>query len=1421
MAPLLLSLMFLATGCSDQGVTAVNASPKALITSHADGDVVHEGDELTFVGVVSDPDQAATELRAVWSLGGQEICGADAPTVDGSTACVATVGPDDTTVSLAVTDPGGAAGVMGVTLQVVPTGAPTVSITAPDADGVYYSDQALALEGVVADEEDAPSDLVVWWESSLDGTLPADASAGADGTVATTGFLSAGQHVLSLKAQDGTDKIGSDSVALTVGPPNTAPTCEILAPTSGSTGAEGALVTFEALVSDPDVTADSLGLSWASDKDGELGTGTPTSTGEVTLATSALSLATHTVSLRVTDDVGATCVDQVTYTVGSAPTVKLVAPTSGEVVNQGAALTFQAEVGDTEDSPTALALSWDSSVDGVFSSQGADSGGLAQFVSSELSAGEHVLTLTVTDTSGMYATALVTFTVNALPSAPTVTLSPDPATTGDTLVATATGSSDPDGSGTVTYAYAWYEAGSLSSASTGATFAATDTTRDLTYRVVVTPSDGTGEGTAGEAELTIANSDPVVDTPVIDPTSGVTTATTLACSASATDPDGDTPAVTFAWSNGSTSLGVSDSLTLTASKAAPGDSITCTATATDDQTAQVSASTAVTVDNTDPTVDSVSISPSTGVTTSSALTCSASASDDDGDSPTLAYLWSIGATTVGTGSTLSLGPTTSAPGDTVTCTATATDGASGTATDSTSVTVDNTAPSVDSVTISPASGVTTRSTLACSATASDPDLETPTLGYAWTQGSMTLGTSAALSLDPSTTGPGDTVTCTVTATDATGDTDSASDSVTVDNSAPSITGVSLSPDPALAADTLSCTYTGWSDPDGDSDASTLAWDVDGTPVGSAATLAGAFVGGEVVTCTVTPSDGSDSGTPLSASLTIDNTAPVLDDVTLGPAPAYEGDTLTCTPGTTADDDGETPTFSYGWDVDGVDTGETGDTLSSTAFDRDETVTCTVTPHDASASGTAVASNSLLVSNTPPVVTSVTVTPTDPSATDTLSCSWSGFSDADGDSDVSTVAWTVNGSSVGTGTTLSTTLSTGDDITCTVTPHDGTDGGTAASDTVSVANAPPVVDSLSLSPSSPDTDDTLTASVSTSDPDGDSVTVTYAWFVDGTELSETSSTLDGGSWFAKDQVVEVQVTPDDGADAGTTVADSVTVVNTAPTAPSVIITPDVPTVGTDDLVCEVDSASTDADGDSLTYAMAWTVDGLTYAAGGGDSADTAGWTGPLTTTWTDDTVAAEDTAAGEVWSCAATPHDGDDDGDTHQASVTLAGDAWSGSIEMPSTDTIDGYNGGPWGSMNGDGRIATRLVLTAGCVNPELAFYQHGSADTSIQGTYYVMDGSGVELDASAYDTFQGCNDCWLPHPDRLSITLDASTTYYLGFQNTTGDMSGPSVYEDANARTVEIATFDDPRADSPGSTTTRGLSTTSSSWQMRWRIDCE
>ncbi len=990
LSSLLLGLLTL-TGCPDQSVQAINAAPEAAILSHADGDQVLEGYTVSFRGVVEDPDHATDQLLATWLVGGATACPAAPPELDGASTCDIPIG-DEGGITLEVRDPDGKAGSAHINLEVLATDPPSAEITAPLEGGLYYSDHKVTLAGIVGDAEDDPQDLVVWWESDEDGELDLDIQPDSDGVLSDGAYLSEGEHLLTLTAQDSSGKTGSDSVLISVGPPNSAPTCGITAPASGAAGPEGTVVSLEATVDDADLPANELEVQWESDKDGVLGNSTPSSAGDVVLAISTLSVSTHTITITVTDELGDACTDHVIYTVGTPPSVSLDLPGEGELFSQGDLVTFQAQVSDSEDAPTDLDLSWSSSVDGIISTQGADSTGLASFTSTSLSLGDHALTLTVTDGDGLYVTALVTFTVNGLPSAPVVSLSPDPAYTVDDLQAVlVTASVDPDGD-PVSYAYAWYVDGVLSGASTGSSLPASAAARDDLWTVRVTPSDGHGSGTSGEASVTIANSAPTIA-----------------------------------------------SVALTPDPASEADTLIC--------------------------------SPSGAV-------------DADGDAVTASYSWSVSGGDPGV-SSASLTGSHFDRGDTVRCSATPSDGT-------------DTGPTVDSNT------------------------------------------------------------------------------VTIGNSAPSVASVTIRPDPAHAGDSISCSYSGYSDPDGDADASTIAWSVGGVAAGSGGTLGVAVVGGDAVVCTVTPSDGTDSGTVVSAALLISNSAPSIASVSISPDPA--------------------------------------------------------------------------------------------TSSDSLSCSYAGFSDPDGDADLSTTDWTIGGAWVGAGASLTSGFVRGDTVACLVTPSDGGDDGAQVSDSLTIGNSAPVVTSALLSPAAVYTNDTVTVAVATTDADGDSVSLGYAWSVDGAVVHTGSGSL-SGSVFAKGQALQVELTPHDGIELGAAfVSSSATVLNTPPGAPVVSISP-ADAIEGEDLVCVIDTGSSDADGDSVSYAFTWTVDGVDYPDDWDTGFMSSGWTGPTTSTHTDDTVPGADTIAGEVWACSVTPDDGDDTGVAAGASVTVG--AAAGCPAVSHADVIGG------------------------------------------------------------------------------------------------------------------------------------------------------
>ncbi len=227
------------------------------------------------------------------------------------------------------------------------------------------------------------------------------------------------------------------------------------------------------------------------------------------------------------------------------------------------------------------------------------------------------------------------------------------------------------------------------------------------------------------------------------------------------------------------------------------------------------------------------------------------------------------------------------------------------------------------------------------------------------------------------------------------------------------------------------------------------------------------------------------------------------------------------------------------------------------------------------------------------------------------------------------------------------------------------------------NQPPTIEELVLTPDPVRTDDVVTATAVISDPEEDELTTTWSWFVDG-NLVQTGAdaTLDGTLWLDKGDTLSVTVETTDGESTSAATTTPVTVANTAPTAPEVVITPEEPLPG-DELLCALAAPSTDADEDAIAYTVSWTVNGTPYTM----SDD---WSGPQTTSLVDDTVPAEDVGRSESWSCTITPDDGEAEGEAGTATVeTPEDDTPCHAIQYTDTDASIGVANTGMGVRTGD------------------------------------------------------------------------------------------------------------------------------------------
>jgi hypothetical protein len=223
--------------------------------------------------------------------------------------------------------------------------------------------------------------------------------------------------------------------------------------------------------------------------------------------------------------------------------------------------------------------------------------------------------------------------------------------------------------------------------------------------------------------------------------------------------------------------------------------------------------------------------------------------------------------------------------------------------------------------------------------------------------------------------------------------------------------------------------------------------------------------------------------------------------------------------------------------------------------------------------------------------------------------------------------------------LAACTSTADKPDDTDTDTDTVDTDSAADDTgpdTDAAHAPsaPVI---ALSPTAPPAGVDLTVVIVTPsvDPDGDDVSYRYAWTEAGAARPDLTGDTVPGTETTDGEVWTVTVTPTDGTLDGPSADASVTIGNTAPTAPGLSFDPAAPE-DHDTLTLVFDPPATDPDGDPLTTSITWYED---------DS---------LNTVFTDaTTVDGRYVGGGETFRAVVSVTDGYHDPVVTEASVTVA------------------------------------------------------------------------------------------------------------------------------------------------------------------------
>ena len=121
---------------------------------------------------------------------------------------------------------------------------------------------------------------------------------------------------------------------------------------------------------------------------------------------------------------------------------------------------------------------------------------------------------------------------------------------------------------------------------------------------------------------------------------------------------------------------------------------------------------------------------------------------------------------------------------------------------------------------------------------------------------------------------------------------------------------------------------------------------------------------------------------------------------------------------------------------------------------------------------------------------------------------------------------------------------GDTLSCIISAQDSHGGEVTDTVDVSIENTPPVMDSIGLTPSYPQTTDSINCNATASDIDQDSISLPYLWTVNGViDTTQTTNTFTGA--LSVNDVVRCEVTPNDGTEDGNSALMDATVINTPP------------------------------------------------------------------------------------------------------------------------------------------------------------------------------------------------------------------------------------------------------------------------------------
>ena len=397
------------------------------------------------------------------------------------------------------------------------------------------------------------------------------------------------------------------------------------------------------------------------------------------------------------------------------------------------------------------------------------------------------------------------------------------------------------------------------------------------------------------------------------------------------------------------------------------------------------------------------------------------------------------------------------------------------------------------------------------------------------------------------------------------------------NNPPTATNVLLSPANPVTTDMLTLTYT-FQDSDGDSESGTLIrWYKDGILESSRndqMTVPSSLTSkGESWNVTVTPSDGTDDGTPVdSSNIVVANSIPFVNSAEITPTDALESDDLTLIHLSSDADNDIVAVSDTEWYVDGskVSAFDGDTTIPSVAIRDGDVWYAKIRVNDGEVDSDWFTTQDITIGsdNTPPVMVSVSISVGPFTTIDDLQAT-AQATDVDNDALTYEWDWPATNGAISSSTLPSFYTEKGDSWTVRCRVTDGVVySDWMESSAVVIQNTAPVLNELNIDQDTVFFDTEATYSYDATDIDGDTLATSESWDITGDILTLTLSVYDDEMAYSN------------------TLSDTVQIVNSLPTlsydgplSQSALV-PLNPTIQSDD-----------ANGDTVTTSWQWMRNGF--------------------------------------------------------------------------------------------------------------------------------------------------------------------------------------------------------------------------------------